>query len=67
MPKYLKEILLGFIPVLFIFMAFLGINIFPIVIAAGMLTALLIIAHLRGGLTVNAGAGKNARRKDLQS
>ncbi|OMD60127.1 AAA family ATPase [Paenibacillus odorifer] len=63
MPKYLKEILIGFVPVLFIFMAFLGINIFPIVIAAGMLTALLIIAHLRGGLAVNAGAGKK-RKKD---
>lgn len=62
MPKWWKEIVAGFVPVLLIFMAFVGINIIPVIIAAGMVCALLVIAHLRGGLTVNAGGDKKRKK-----
>ncbi len=62
MPKWLKEAFVGFIPVLLIFMAFIGVNIFPVVIAGGMVGALLLIAHLRGGMTVSAGAEKKRKK-----
>jgi len=62
MPKWIKEVFVGFIPVLLIFMAFLGINIVPIIIAIAMLGALLLVAHMRGGLTVNAGAEKKRKK-----
>lgn len=62
MPKYWKEVVAGFVPVMLIFMAFVGINIFPVIIALGMVAALLFIAHARGGLTVNAGADKKRKK-----
>jgi cell division protease FtsH len=63
MPKWTKEVLIGFVPVLLIFMVFVGINIFPVIIAAGMIGALLLVAHMRGGIAVGAGAEKK-RKKD---
>ena len=62
MPKWIKEVLAGFLPVLLIFMAFMGINIVPIIVAVAMLGALLLVAHMRGGLTVNAGSEKKRKK-----
>lgn len=62
MPKWTKEILAGFIPVLLVFMAFVGINIVPIVVGGAMLGSILLVAHMRGALTVKAGADKKRKK-----
>ncbi|MFP4977873.1 AAA family ATPase [Paenibacillus sp. CN-4] len=63
MPKWTKEAVIGFVPVLLVFLAFLGLNIVPLLIGAAMIGALLMLAHSRGGLTVNAGADKKRKKK----
>ncbi|MNB81830.1 ATP-dependent zinc metalloprotease FtsH 2 [compost metagenome] len=62
MPKWTKEIIIGFVPVLLIFLAFLGLNIVPVIIAAVMVGGLLFITHMRGGIAVNAGAEKKRKK-----
>ncbi|MFD1774207.1 AAA family ATPase [Paenibacillus rhizophilus] len=62
MPKWSKEVLIGFVPVLLIFLAFLGVNVVPIIVAVAMVGALLAITHLRGGIAVNAGAEKKRKK-----
>ncbi|WP_223066664.1 AAA family ATPase [Paenibacillus caui] len=61
MPKWTKEIAIGFIPVLLIFLAFIGVNIVPFVVLAMLLGALYALMVMRGGLTV--GAAQERRRK----
>ena len=43
MPKLAKEIILGFIPVLLVFLVFIGVNIVPLLIAGGLVGALLFL------------------------
>lgn len=62
MPKLLKEILIGFVPVLFIFLAFVGVNVIPLIIAGLMIGGLLFMTNMRGGLTVGA-ASERKRKK----
>lgn len=62
MPKWSKEVLIGFIPVLLIFLAFLGLNIVPIIVAAVMVSALLLITQMRGGIAVKSGAEKKRKK-----
>ncbi|OAB46872.1 AAA family ATPase [Paenibacillus antarcticus] len=61
MPKILKEILIGFVPVLLIFLAFIGVNIIPVLLAGGLMAGLLIFAKMRGGIAV--GASSDRKRK----
>ena len=61
MPKLAKEIMLGFIPVLLVFLVFVGVNIVPLLIAAGLVGGLLFIAKMKGGIAV--GAGNERKRK----
>ncbi|WP_458460580.1 AAA family ATPase [Paenibacillus sp.] len=61
MPKWTKEIAIGFVPVLIIFLAFTGINIVPILIAAAVVGGLLFMMQMRGGITV--GAAQERKRK----
>ena len=67
MPKWTKEVAIGFVPVLIIFLAFIGVNIFPILIAAAVVGGLLLMMQMRGGITVGAGQERKRKKKDLPS
>ncbi|WP_413372304.1 AAA family ATPase [Paenibacillus taichungensis] len=63
MPKWTKEIAIGFVPVLIIFLAFIGVNMIPILIAAMLVGALLLMMQMRGGITVGAGQERKRKKK----
>ncbi|MCG7385895.1 AAA family ATPase [Paenibacillus sp. ACRRY] len=63
MPKWTKEVAIGFVPVLMIFLAFTGVNIFPILIAAAVVGGLLLMMQMRGGITVGAGQERKRKKK----
>ncbi|QLG39753.1 AAA family ATPase [Paenibacillus sp. E222] len=63
MPKWTKEIVIGFVPVLIIFLAFIGVNMIPILIAAMLVGALLLMMQMRGGITVGAGQERKRKKK----
>lgn len=67
MPKWTKEVAIGFFPVLIIFLAFTGVNIVPILIAAVLVGALLFMMQMRGGITVGAAQERKRKKKDLPS
>lgn len=67
MPKWTKEIAIGFVPVLIIFLAFIGVNMIPILIAAVFVGALLFMMQMRGGITVGAGQERKRKKKGLQA
>lgn len=61
LPKWTLEVVVGFVPVLLIFMAFVGFNVVPIIVAIVLMGALYAAIQLRGGLTV--GASQERKRK----
>lgn len=63
MPKWTKEIAIGFVPVLIIFLAFIGVNMIPILIAVMLVGALLLMMQMRGGITVGAGQERKRKKK----
>ncbi|QOS79856.1 AAA family ATPase [Paenibacillus sp. JNUCC31] len=63
MPKWTKEIAIGFVPVLIIFLAFVGVNMVPILIAALLVGGLLFMMQMRGGITVGAGQERKRKKK----
>lgn len=63
MPKWTKEIIIGFIPVLLIFLAFVGFNIIPVLIAGLLVGALILTMQMRGGITVGAGQERKRKKK----
>jgi len=63
MPKWTKEIAIGFVPVLIIFLTFIGVNMIPILIAAVFVGALLFMMQMRGGITVGAGQERKRKKK----
>ncbi|CAH1217184.1 MULTISPECIES: AAA family ATPase [unclassified Paenibacillus] len=63
MPKWTKEIIIGFIPVLLIFLAFIGFNIIPVLIAGLLVGALILTMQMRGGITVGAGQERKRKKK----
>ncbi|MGC5773247.1 AAA family ATPase [Paenibacillus pabuli] len=63
MPKWTKEIAIGFVPVLIIFLAFIGVNMVPILIAALLVGGLLLMMQMRGGITVGAGQERKRKKK----
>ncbi|GAS82642.1 AAA family ATPase [Paenibacillus amylolyticus] len=63
MPKWTKEVAIGFFPVLIIFLAFTGVNIVPILIAAVLVGALLFMMQMRGGITVGAAQERKRKKK----
>lgn len=63
MPKWTKEVAIGFFPVLIIFLAFTGVNIVPILIAAVLIGALLFMMQMRGGITVGAAQERKRKKK----
>lgn len=67
MPKWTKEAAIGFVPVLIIFLAFIGVNIVPILIAALLVGGLLFMMQMRGGITVGAAQERNGRKRSIQA
>jgi cell division protease FtsH len=63
MPKLIIEILIGFAPVLLIFLAFLGVNVIPVLIAIMVVIGLLTFTKMRGGIAVGATADQKRKKK----
>ncbi|GIP20060.1 AAA family ATPase [Paenibacillus sp. J22TS3] len=61
MSKYIKEIVIGFVLVLLVFMAYIGLNIIPVIIGLAMVGSLYAVVQMRGGITV--GASQEKKRK----
>ncbi|MFD0694783.1 AAA family ATPase [Paenibacillus sp. GCM10027628] len=57
MSKLYKEIGIGFVPVLLIFLAFVGVNIVPILFVAVLGVSLFFMIRSRGGVGISAGGG----------
>ncbi|WPP43165.1 AAA family ATPase [Paenibacillus hunanensis] len=62
MPKWTKEIAVGFVPVLLIFLAFIGYNIVPLVLIGAIVGGLLLFMQMRGGLAVGASQERNRKK-----
>jgi ATP-dependent metalloprotease FtsH len=65
MLRYWKEMLIGFAPVLLLFLYFVGVNIVPVVLAGAFLGILLFAVRSRGQLSA-IGSGRQAGRKKPQ-
>ncbi|KQY87800.1 ATPase [Paenibacillus sp. Root52] len=63
MPKWTKEVVIGFVPVLIIFLAFVGVNIIPILFAVLLVGGLLFMMQMRGGITVGASQERKRKKK----
>lgn len=61
MPKWTKEFLIGFVPVFLVFLAYIGVDIVPLVIASLIIGGLFTLMKMRGGLAV--GASTDRKRK----
>ncbi len=61
MSKYKKEIMLGAIPVLVLFLLFLNVNVVPLLMAGGILFGVLYLARSRqGAMTLRKSSAKQA-------
>jgi len=58
MLKYWKEVLIGFVPVLLVFLFTIGVNIMPILLAAVVIGILLFMVRSRGNLAAAHGSRK---------
>ncbi|OAB44318.1 AAA family ATPase [Paenibacillus glacialis] len=63
MPKLLKEILIGFVPILLIFLAFIGVNIIPVLFVGGLVAGLLTFTKMRGGIAVGTSTDRKRKKK----
>ena len=63
MPKSTKEIVIGFVPVLLIFLIFIGYNILPLLLIAALAGGTFLVLQMRGGLAV--GAAQERKRKKM--
>lgn len=57
MSKIYKEIGIGFIPVLLVFLAFQGVNVIPIIFVSALGVSLFYMMKTRGGIGTAAGGG----------
>ncbi|WP_411342879.1 AAA family ATPase [Paenibacillus sp. WLX1005] len=62
MPKWTKEVVVGFVPVLLIFLAFIGYNIVPLLLIAAVIGGLLLFMQMRGGLAVGASQERGRKK-----
>ncbi|GIP37424.1 microtubule-severing ATPase [Paenibacillus sp. J31TS4] len=62
MSKYGKEILIGIVPVVLLFLAFLGLNIIPILMVAIIAVSLLYVARPKMNMDTKADRTKNVRK-----
>lgn len=58
MLKYWKEMLIGFVPVLLLFLVTIGVNVMPILFAAVVIGVLLFMVRSRGNLATASGGRK---------
>ncbi|WP_028589118.1 AAA family ATPase [Paenibacillus massiliensis] len=65
MPRWVKETLIGTVPVVLIFLIFIGINIFPLLLAGALVGGLLLMLHMRGGIAVGAAQDKKRKQAGL--
>jgi ATP-dependent metalloprotease FtsH len=64
MSKYGKEIVIGFIPVLFAFLLYIGVNIVPLIMMTVVAVSLFLMARARGGFGIGGGgSGGNSKSK----
>ncbi|SDN85696.1 ATP-dependent metalloprotease FtsH [Paenibacillus sp. yr247] len=63
MSKMYKEIGIGFIPVLLIFLAFLGINVIPILFVSVFGVSLFYMIKGRGGVGISAGGERKSKNR----
>lgn len=61
MRKWMWEAIAGFVPVLLIFMAFIGLNVVPLIVALVMAGAIFAALKMRGGIAI--GAAQERKRK----
>jgi cell division protease FtsH len=54
MAKFGKEICIGFIPVLFIFLAYIGVNVMPLLFAGAVAVVLFLSIRGRGGMGITS-------------
>ncbi|UVI32436.1 AAA family ATPase [Paenibacillus spongiae] len=67
MRKYMKEIVIGFVPVLLIFLQFfVEVNVIPIILAAVILGGLLFMVRTRGNLAAVGGDRRTKARPTVQ-
>lgn len=59
MSKYSKEIFIGAVPVIVLFLLYIGVNVIPIVFMAAIVGTLFYMTKVRGGMTV--GPDRKAR------
>jgi ATP-dependent metalloprotease FtsH len=62
MSKYGKEVLIGAVPVMIAFLAYIGVNMIPILFLAGFGALLFVMLKMRSGLAFQAG-GRSSRSR----
>jgi len=63
MSKIYKEIGIGFIPVLLIFLVFLGVNVIPILFVSVLGVSLFYMIKGRGGAGISAGGDRKSKNR----
>ncbi|MFC5448138.1 AAA family ATPase [Paenibacillus aestuarii] len=64
MSKIYKEIGIGFVPVLLIFLAFIGVNVIPLLFIAVMGISLFFVIRSRGNIGISGGGGGKRESKN---
>ncbi|MFD2701580.1 AAA family ATPase [Paenibacillus shunpengii] len=62
MPNWLKEILIGVVPVVLLFLVFIGVNIIPVLLIALLAGGVVFLMQTRGGLAVGASSEKKRKK-----
>ncbi|MCM3783971.1 AAA family ATPase [Neobacillus mesonae] len=62
MPNWLKEILIGVVPVVLLFLVFIGVNIIPVLLIVLMAGVVFFLMQSRGGLAVGASSEKKRKK-----
>lgn len=62
MRKWMLELAAGFVPVLFIFLAFIGYNAIPLLVGIVMLGALFAAVKMRGGIVATASQERKRKK-----
>lgn len=67
MSKYGKEILIGTLPVLILFLAFIGLNVIPIVFMGIIVSALFVMTRMRNGGGIATGSERKGGKSRTPS
>jgi cell division protease FtsH len=65
MRKWYVEAIVGIVPVIIIFLAFIGLNVIPIILMLVLIAALFVMNKLRGGIAVGALQGRKRKEKAI--